>query len=79
MVAEAIIEMLERDPFQPFRIRASSGETYPVRQPGLVVLLKSQVFIAEPNSDRFSIVPLLHVAGVELIGNGRSPRDRRRR
>jgi hypothetical protein len=48
-----------------------------VRHPGLVVLLESQNFIAEPRSDRFDIVPFLHVAGVELLGNGRTRRWRR--
>ena len=78
MARETIRNLLERDPFQPFRIRASSGAAYDVRSPGLVVLLRSQVFIAEPRSDRFVVVPLLHVAGVEPIGNGHAARGRRR-
>ncbi len=78
MVKESIRELVERDPFQPFRIRASSGVAYEVRSPGLVVLLKSQVLIAEPRSDRYAVVPLLHIAGVELIGNGHAPHAKRR-
>jgi hypothetical protein len=78
MTIDSIRELLAKDPFHPFRIRASSGMAYDVRNPGLVVVLKSQVFVAEPNSDRFSIIPFLHVAGVELIGNGRGQRSRRR-
>ena len=77
MVRESIRELLDRDPFQPFRIRASSGVAYEVRSPGLVVVMKSQVLIAEPRSDRYAVVPLLHIAGVELLGNGHAPRARR--
>ncbi len=77
MARETIRDLLQREPFVPFRIRASSGVAYEVRSPGLVVLLKSQVLIAEPRSDRYVVVPLLHVAGVELIGNGHAARRRR--
>jgi len=77
MIRESIRELLDRDPFQSFRIRASSGVAYEVRSPGLVVLLKSQVLIAEPRSDRYAVVPFLHIAGVELIGNGRVRRGKR--
>ncbi|MCG3129153.1 MAG: hypothetical protein CHACPFDD_04063 [Phycisphaerae bacterium] len=78
MSAESIRELLEREPFHPFRIRASSGMAYDVRNPGLVVLMKSQVLVAEPKSDRYALIPFLHVAGVELMANGR-PRSRARR
>lgn len=78
MIVNAIRERLEREPFQPFRVRASSGKAYTVRNPGLVVLLKSEVLIAEPNSDNFSLIPYLHVAGVELIGGRNSQRRQSR-
>jgi hypothetical protein len=78
MARDSIRDLLEREPFQPFRIRASSGAAYDVRSPGLVVLLRSQVLIAEPRSDRYSVIPLLHVAGIELIGNGHTGRGRRK-
>lgn len=75
MSKESIRELLDREPFQPFRVRASSGAAYEVRSPGLVVLLKSQVLIAERNSDRCSVVPFLQVAGIELIPNGQARRS----
>ena len=79
MTINSIREMLGREPFQPFRIPASSGAGYEVRNPDLVVVLRSQIFVAEANSDRFALVPFLHVAGVELLGNGRASRTRRSR
>jgi hypothetical protein len=76
MIAKSIRELLSQEPFHPFRIRASSGAAYDVRNPSLVVVLKSEVFVAKPNSDEFALIPLLHVAGIEKI-NGR-PRGSRR-
>jgi hypothetical protein len=83
MIANTIREMLHRDPFEPFRVVTSSGEAHVVHNPDLVALLKSEVFIAQPNSDRRIFLPLLHVSAVETIGrqprNGsRRPRKRRR-
>lgn len=72
MIAGAIREKLEQSPFVPFVIRAGSGEGYKVSNPGLVVLMKTRLFVAEPRSDRSATVPYLHVAGVEELGNGES-------
>ena len=69
-----IREFLHREPFEPFRVVSSSGESYTIRNPDLVALLRSEVFIAAPNSDRRTFVPLLHVAAVETLGNGRTRR-----
>lgn len=74
-----IREKLAREPFQPFRVRITSGDGYIIRNPALVVVMKSELFIAQPNSDRHAFVPLLHVAAVETLGNGRTKRPSRRR
>jgi hypothetical protein len=82
MIAPAIREQLQREPFTPFLIRASRGKAVRVASPDLAVLMKSEVFVAEPNSDRFTILPYLHVAGVEsggANGRGRGPSKRARR
>jgi len=77
VIAETIREMLDRDPFGPFRIVTSSGQAYVIRDPHLVALMKSQVFIAEPKSDRRSFVPRLDVTTVQSLGNGKTaPRKR---
>lgn len=83
MIADTIREKLLRDPFEPFVIRASSGEGYRVANPDLVVMMRSSIFVAAPNSDRAWTIPYLHIAAVEAgsIGNGhgkRSPRKRKR-
>jgi hypothetical protein len=79
MTADTIREMLERDPFETFRIVTTSGEFFYVRDPHSVALMKSQVFVAQTNTDRRTFIPLLHVSTVETIGNGRANGARRRR
>jgi hypothetical protein len=80
MIADFIRERLEKDPFEPLRIRASSGKSYFVSRPFLVAHMKSEVIIGEANSDRWAQVPYLHVAGIESVGNGSDHgKDRRRR
>lgn len=77
---DTIRELLTRDPFAPFRILTSGGESFVVRDPQTVALMRSQLFIAQPNSDRSTYVPYLHVAAIETIhnGNGRARRRKRR-
>lgn len=82
-VAENIREMLTREPFEPIRLNLSSGESHIIRDPDLAVVLKSEVFLAHPNSDRHTFIPLLHVASVEKLGvggqNGKHPKTRKGR
>jgi hypothetical protein len=81
MTADNIREKLVREPFQPFRLRLASGDSYTIRSPGLVVVMKSELFIAHPNSDRHTFIPMWHVAAVESLagtnGNGRGRHKRR--
>ncbi len=77
MLASDIKERLSKDPFEPFRIRSSSGECYDITSPFLVALMKSKVFIAAPNSDRWAELSYLHVATLESAGNGHARRGTR--
>ncbi|HMN42906.1 MAG TPA: hypothetical protein PKE29_18850 [Phycisphaerales bacterium] len=79
MVIDAIREFLVQEPFRPFRVRASSGKSYVVHNPDMIVLLKSWVFIAAPNSDKFASVPYLHIASVESATNGHGKNRPKRR
>jgi len=72
MIADDIIELLDRDPFEPFRICLSSGAAYDVVKPHMVALAKSRAFIAVPDSDRQALVPFLHIAALETM----EPRNR---
>lgn len=79
MIVSDIKERLAKEPFEPFRIRSSSGEAYEVSSPFLVALMKSKIFIAYPNSDRWAELSYLHVASLESSGNGHSGRGHRRK
>ncbi len=71
MIRDNIRELLDRDPFVPFRLVLSSGMHYDVVDPQMTVLLKSEIFIAFPDGERSSLIPLLHITSVETPANGR--------
>ena len=74
MIRENIRELLDRDPFQPFRLVLSSGRHYDVVDPQMTVLLKSEICIAFPDGERSSLIPLLYVTSVKTLANGRRRR-----
>ena len=67
MNAETLRQMIQRRPFEPFRLRLSNGETHEVRHPECVVVGKSKVLVYYPEQDRFVFVALIHVNSVELL------------
>ncbi|MBL8879351.1 MAG: hypothetical protein JNG88_09555 [Phycisphaerales bacterium] len=77
MASEEIRDLLESDPFVPFRVRLSSGDHYDVADSRLAVMLKSRLFIAFPRSDRSVYVPYPHIAAVEVLHDSRARRGRR--
>ena len=79
MSSNELREFLEREPFEPFRVRLSSGDAYEIRNPGLAVVMRSRLFVAEPRTDRYALIPFLHIAAVETTGNGASRRPSRRK
>lgn len=73
-VAENIREYLVREPFVPFRLGVSSGEHFDIVNPHAAALLKSEVFVVFPDGEKWAHVPLLHIASIETIPNGRGRR-----
>jgi hypothetical protein len=76
MNTETIQTLLRRQPFQPFELRMSNGDVFPVRHPEMALVLRSNVVLGSTDSDDFSICSLLHVADVQAIsrssdGNGK--------
>ncbi len=67
MTADDFRALLKRHPFEPFRIRLSSGDAYDVRNPDLVVVIKSRLLIAFSGEDRYVLCPFLHIAAVEHL------------
>lgn len=69
-------ELLEREPFQPFRIRMSDGKAYEVVNPGLAVAMDSMLFLALPK-DRWKFLSYVNMTSVENGGVSRARRTRR--
>ena len=72
-------DLLTRDPFQPFRVRLTSGDHYDVRDASLAVMMRSRLFLAVPRSDRSIYIPYLHIAAIETLANGRSKKRKTKR
>jgi hypothetical protein len=67
MNADAIREMLGREPFQPFVIHLSSGEAHEVRHPECLAIGKGRIAITDPEADRVAVCSLLHVTSIEFL------------
>ncbi len=67
MEAALIQDLLDRTPFAPFRLKLSNQENIEVRHPALVVVMRREIFVANPSRDGFQLVSLMHVVGVESV------------
>lgn len=80
MMADELTELLERDEFEPFRLRLTSGDAYEIHTPRSVAMMRNRFFLALPDGERWEFIPFLHVAAIESISNGRgkcSPRKKK--
>jgi len=59
-------ELLQREPFLPFRIFLSSGDRLDVTRPLSMALGRNGLFIVLED-DRWKWIPLRHVASVETL------------
>jgi hypothetical protein len=64
---EAIRQLLDARPFEPFAVHLSSGDVHPVRYPGCAILTRSRLVIADPDADNVVICSLLDIVSVELL------------
>ncbi len=74
-------DVLRKQPFEPFRIRLTTGDSYVVRHPEFAALLRSSVVIGISSEkdgvpDRFVQCDLLHVVSLEPV-NGTKPKQER--
>jgi len=73
---EELIELLNRDPFVPFRIVTTSGRDYQVDNPNLVAMGQSLMNVFFPKSDRYVTLRLTEVVAAEIGESGRPRRKR---
>jgi hypothetical protein len=72
MTPDTLKTMLNRRPFEPMRVKLSSGEIFDIRHPEMAMLTKSALVISLPESDggpsdRFEVCSYLHIASVETL------------
>lgn len=73
MTVQTSRDLLKHQPFQPFRIVMSSGQSYEVRHPEMALLTRTDLLVGigeteDEVPDRFKICSLLHVTAVEPLG-----------
>jgi hypothetical protein len=73
---EEILELLNRQPFVPFRIVTTSGREYPVGNPDLVAMGQSLMHVFFSRSDRYATLRLTEIVATEVGGADRSRRRR---
>ena len=64
---DTILELLERDPFAPFRLVTTSGDKYDVTNPHVVAIGESTIFCAFPKSDRWAWLRINQIVAVETV------------
>ncbi len=72
MTVQDFRDLLKQQPFQPFRLVMSSGQSYQVRHPDMARLTRTDIFVGVDVGDdgipeRFKICSLLHVTAVEPL------------
>lgn len=72
MTVQTFRDLLKRQPFQPFRLVMSSGQTYDVRHPEMAMLTRTDILVGVDIADdgvpaEFKICSLLHVTAVEPL------------
>jgi hypothetical protein len=73
MTQEEIQEVARRQPFEPFRLVLTTGETYDIRHPDLIMVGRRSAVIGVVNDpertvyDRTVKVDLMHVVAIQEL------------
>ena len=72
MTVQTFQELLSEQPFRPFRLVMSSGQTYEVRHPEMAMLTKTDILVGTNVAEdgvpaQFKICSLLHVTAIEPL------------
>jgi hypothetical protein len=80
MTQEELQEAARRQPFEPFRLILTTGATFDIRHPDLIMVGRRSAIIGVTNEptgavyDRTVKVDLLHVDGIEALPATSPPR-----
>ncbi len=77
MTADTFKEILHRAPFEPFRVVMSSGESYNIVHPEMVLVTARSLVLAIPDTshregERLAFCSYLHIAHVEILKPSRA-------
>jgi hypothetical protein len=72
MTLDAIRALLSHRPFEPMRVKTSSGQTFEIRHPEMAMLARSAIAIVHPDADgtptdKVEYVSYLHISSVETM------------
>jgi hypothetical protein len=72
MTVQTFRDLLRQQPFRPFRLVMSSGQTYDVRHPEMAWLTRTDILVGVGEMDEgvpseFRICSLLHVTSIEPL------------
>ena len=62
---KSVQELVEKEPFRPFRIVTASGKEYVVENPDLVIVMRSEIFYAFPKKNRWTLIPISQITSIE--------------
>jgi len=74
MTVQTFRELLSQQPFKPFRLVMSSGQSYEVPHPEMAMLTRTDLLVGVGDTDEgvpaeFKICSLLHVTAIEPLSN----------
>lgn len=64
---EKLMEMLDSEPFEAFRIIVTSGHTYEVQSPYQVAIGETRIDYFYPRSDKSAILRINQIAAFETL------------
>ncbi len=67
MNLETIREWINHQPFEPFMLKLSNGDTFEVRHPENIALTKTKILLGYPETDRAVHVALIHINSIGAL------------
>ena len=76
MTLQDFERLLKARPFQPFRVRLSSGETHDIQHRELAFLMRTKLMLGlDPDRtgypDEWTMISLLHVTSIEPVSQAK--------
>ena len=64
---EELRRLLNADPFVPFQVTMSSGQSFVIRYPGLVTIGRDVSILARPRSELYSVIRRAQIGSIDTI------------